>query len=293
MAQELSIIQYINNDTVKKNIEAVLGERTPQFITSVVSLVNSSEALKAADKKSVMGACLTAAALNLPINQNLGFAFIIPYKNNKEGITVAQFQMGYKGFIQLAMRSGQFKTINVSDVKKGELKGINRLSGEIDFAWLPDLDREKAETIGFVAYIRLTNGFEKSLYMTAEELKQHGIKFSQSMKRGYGLWKDDFDAMAKKTVIKLLLSKYAPMDSDMAKAQEADQAIIKDSYRYVDNLPESSETIANGKEKARILKFIEEAKTDKELEECYPAVQDANDEEIKKAFADKKKGLKK
>src|SRR5258708_1435617 len=259
MAQELSIIQYINNDTVKKNIEAVLGERTPQFITSVVSLVNSSEALKAADKKSVMGACLTAAALNLPINQNLGFAFIIPYKNNK----------------------------------KGELKGINRLSGEIDFAWLPDLDREKAETIGFVAYIRLTNGFEKSLYMTAEELKQHGIKFSQSMKRGYGLWKDDFDAMAKKTVIKLLLSKYAPMDSDMAKAQEADQAIIKDSYRYVDNLPESSETIANGKEKARILKFIEEAKTDKELEECYPAVQDANDEEIKKAFADKKKGLKK
>src|SRR5258708_15431511 len=293
MAQELSIIQYINNDTVKKNIEAVLGERTPQFITSVVSLVNSSEALKAADKKSVMGACLTAAALNLPINQNLGFAFIIPYKNNKEGSTVAKCQMGYKGFIQLAMRSGQFKTINVSDVKKGELKGINRLSGEIDFAWLPDLDREKAETIGFVAYIRLTNGFEKSLYMTAEELKQHGIKFSQSMKRGYGLWKDDFDAMAKKTVIKLLLSKYAPMDSDMAKAQEADQAIIKDSYRYVDNLPESSETIANGKEKARILKFIEEAKTDKELEECYPAVQDANDEEIKKAFADKKKGLKK
>ena len=148
MNKDLTITQYVNQDSVANNIQQVLKDRTPQFITSIVSLVNSNEKLKACDKKSVLGACLVAASLDLPINQNLGFAFIIPYKDQ------AQFQMGYKGYIQLAMRSGQFKTINVTDVKEGEIKGNNRLSGEIEFEWIAESEREKVKTVGFVAYIK-------------------------------------------------------------------------------------------------------------------------------------------
>lgn len=288
MNKDLSIVEYVNQESVVANIQGVLKERTPQFITSIVSLVNSSDALKEADRKSLMGACLTAAALNLPINPNLGFAFIIPYKNNKTGITVAQFQMGYRGFIQLAMRSGQFKTINTSDVKEGEIKSMDRLSGEIEFSWLPDDERLKAKTVGYVAYLKLINGFEKSLYMTEEELKAHGVRFSQSMKRGFGLWKDDFDAMAKKTVIKLLLSKYAPMTTDMAKAQEADQAVIEDDkIEYLDNKAITPDEISRDKEQKRVTDFIANAKTVEELEQVKQTVLDWNDDKISDAFTTK------
>ncbi len=276
----LSITQYVNNDIILKNIQDVLKDRTPQFITSVVSLVNSSDALKEADKKSVLGACLTAASLNLPINQNLGYAYIIPYKDNKKGVTVAQFQMGYKGYIQLAMRSGQFQTLNVTDVREGELKEVDRLSGEMKFEWATE-KRDSLPVVGYVGYFRLINGFEKKLYMTSEELKKHGVRFSSSYKRGYGLWKDDFDAMAKKTVIKLLLSKYAPMNTEMTQAQEADQALVTDNgYEYIDNQKLTPEEEADIKEKERIKKFITEAKTLKNLEACNTAVYDSTDQEL-------------
>ena len=285
--KELSITDYINQDAIYKNIQSVLKDRTPQFITSVVSLTNANAALKEADKKSLLGACLTAAALNLPIAQSLGFAFIIPYKDRKSNTTVAQFQMGYKGFIQLAMNSGKFKTMNVSDVKEGEIKGIDRLSGEIGFEWA-DEGRDKLKTIGYVAYMKLINGFEKSFYMTVEELKEHGVRFSQTMKKGHGLWLEDFDSMAKKTVIKLLLSKYAPMTNEMARAHESDQAIITDEgYKYIDNRKETPEEIANEKEKKRVLEFIEKAKDLKQLANVQTAVQEWQDEEISKAYEDK------
>lgn len=285
--KELSITGYINQDEVYRNIESVLKDRTPQFITSVVSLTNASATIREADKKSLLGACLTAAALNLPVSPSLGFAFIIPYKDKKSGLTLAQFQMGYKGFIQLAMNSGKFKTLNVSEVKEGEIKSIDRLSGEIDFVWVQE-GRDKLKTIGYVAYMKLINGFEKSFYMTMEELKGHGVRFSQSMKKGYGLWVDDFDAMAKKTVIKLLLSKYAPMTTEMARAHESDQAIITDEgYKYIDNKKETPEEIADEKEKKRVLAFIEKAKDLEELTQVAQSVGEWNDDEISKAYEDK------
>lgn len=284
-AKDMTIVEYVNADSVKSNIEQTLQDRTPQFMTSVISLVNSSDALKAADKKSVLGACLTAAALDLPINQNLGFAYIIPYKDNKKGITIAQFQMGYRGYIQLAMRSGQFKTINATDVREGEIKGIDRLSGDIDLAWHNDEEREKHKVVGYIAYFKLLNGFEKTLYMTQAELEKHGKRFSQSMKKGFGLWVDDFDAMSKKTVLKLLLSKFAPMTTKMETALLADQAVIEDgNMRYLDNMKDAPEVVSRLKEEKRIADFIAEAKTIEELGQCAEAVKGSQSSALTEAY---------
>ena len=285
--KQISIAQYIARESVSNNIKEVLKDKMPQFIASVTSLVNSNKALQEADPKTILLACLTASSLDLPINQNLGFAYIIAYKDHKTGISSAQFQLGYKGFIQLAQRSGQFKTINVTDVREGEITDSNNLTGEIQFEWLKE-DREKAKIIGYVAYMKLTNGFEKILYMTTEQLKAHGVKFSKSLKAGYGLWKDEFDVMAKKTVIKLLLSKYAPMTVDMQTAALADQAIVKDDgYEYVDNQFLGHEEISAGKENERVLKHIEASKTLDELRECESALSD----ETREAFSAKQDAL--
>lgn len=175
--------------------------------------------------------------MNLPINPNLGFAYIIPYKNNKSGGYEAQFQMGYKGFIQLAQRSGQFKRINATDVREGELLGVNRLSGELNIEWVEDeKERNAKPVVGYIGYFKLLNGFEKELYMTVEELQSHGKKYSQSFKRGYGLWADEFDTMAKKTVLKLLISKYGALTTNLQEAILADQSAVgEDGYNYIDN----------------------------------------------------------
>lgn len=260
-----SITEFLATPAVQENIKTVLGDRKEQFVTSVVSLVNNNDKLQEVDRKSLFSACLIAASLDLPINQNLGFAYIIPYKQ-KDGTQVAQFQMGYKGFIQLAMRSGQFKTINVTDVRDGEIVGHNRLTGSIQFDWKQD-DRDTALIVGYVAYMELINGFSKSLYMTKKELNQHGLKYSKTMKKGYGLWKDEFDVMAKKTVLKLLLSKYAPMTTEMEKAQLADQSVIQDGdFKYIDNQPIDANAIGREKEQARVMQHILESDTIDELE---------------------------
>lgn len=236
MTNNKSITTYLNEDSVKQSIENALGQRTQQFITTVSSLVSKDEKLQACDKKSLMSACLTASSLDLPINQNLGFAYIIPYYDSKTKKTYAQFQMGYKGFIQLAQRSGQFVRINATDVREGELKHQDMLTGDYVFEWLQE-DREKAKVVGYVAYMQLTNGFSKTLYMSNKELEKHGLKYSATYKRGFGLWKTDFNAMAQKTVLKMLLSKYAPLTTDMQKAQVYDQAVVvnEDEVKYIDN----------------------------------------------------------
>ena len=181
--------------------------------------------------ESVLTAALTAASLDLPINQNLGFAYLIPYKN--KGGEVCQFQMGYKGFIQLAQRSGYYKTINATDVREGEMTGFDRLSGELSFEWLDDAERSKAKVVGYVAYFQLLNGFEKSLFMTTEELEKHAMKYSKNYaKYKTGLWADNFDSMAKKTVLKLLISKFGPLNTQLEDAIQKDQTADDE---YVDN----------------------------------------------------------
>lgn len=238
------VSEILNSETVKEKLKEILGKRASTFATSVIQITQSNAMLANAEPNSIVGAAMTAATLNMPLNNNLGFAYIIPFnERQKDGsyLVKAQFQIGAKGFLQLAMRSNQFKTINISDVKKGEIISRDRLSGVIDFNWVEDdKERENLEVIGYVAYFALINGYEATYYMSVDELIAHAKKFSQTFKKGFGLWKDDFDSMAKKTVLKLLLSKFAPMSIDLVTAVEKDQASINDpdnidDISYVDH----------------------------------------------------------
>ena len=260
--ENLSLQKYINQDAIKARFREILGERANTFISAVISLANNNQQLKKASPESITMAGIMAATLNLPINQNLGFAYVIPY-NCKVGdnwVVQAQFQIGYKGIIQLAQRSGQFKTINVSDVKEGEIKEFDRLTGEIIFEW--NQDREKLKTIGYVAYFALLNGFSKSMYKTIDELKEHGLKFSKTFSnektRKNSLWETDFNSMAFKTMIKLLLGKYAPLSVELERAIIADQSVIKNEetmeIEYVDNDAIELKEVKSGEEKKKELK---------------------------------------
>lgn len=234
---------FFESQTIKNKFAELMGKRAPQFITSVLQIANSNALLRNAEPISIFNAAATAATLDLPLNNNLGFAYIVPYNEKVKGKNgapdtwknVAQFQLGYKGFIQLAQRSGQFLTISAALVYEGQLVEENPLTGFV-FDWTK---KQSEKVIGYAAYFKLLNGFEKTLYMTTAELTKHGQKFSQTFKKGFGLWKDDFDSMALKTVLKLLLSKYAPLSVEMQRAVIADQSEVVDyesgEVQYIDN----------------------------------------------------------
>jgi recombination protein RecT len=185
-----------------------------------------------------MFSCLKSSALDLSLDPALGLSYVIPFKDNKSGTTVATWQLGARGYVQLALRSSQFKTLNVRDVREGEIIGEDFVSGDMQFKKL-EKDREKAPIIGYVAFMRLVNGFEKQLYMTVEELDAHAKRFSQTYRKGYGLWADKEmkQAMCEKTVLKRLLSKYAPLSVEMRDAIVSDSAVLgeNNSVRYIDN----------------------------------------------------------
>jgi len=243
---QLTVRNLFGKDEVKNKFQEMLGKRAPSFITSVLQIVASNHLLAKADPHSVYHSAAVAATLDLPLNNNLGFAYIVPYnqsvQENGEWVKkqVAQFQLGYKGFKQLALRSGQFKGMNATDVREGELKEHNRLTGYMKFEWVQDEEaRLKLPIVGYVSHFELLNGFSQSLYMSMAKLNEHGKKYSQTFKNGKGLWKDDFDSMALKTVTKLNLSKNAPLSVDMQKAITFDQAVVNDvdteDVTYVDH----------------------------------------------------------
>lgn len=232
--------QTITNPKTQAYLEQVLSSKKNAFVNNIVALVSNNANLQVCEPMSVMFAGLKATALDLPLDPNLGFAYVIPYRNNREGKTEAQFQMGYKGFVQLAIRSGQFKTINVTEVRDGEVAAFDLLTGEMRFAAVEN--RMSRPVIGYAAFFRLTNGFEKTLYMTKEEVEAHAKKYSQTYSsknmnvQKNSKWETDFDAMAKKTVVKLLLSKYAPLSVDMINAVSSDQGVLSEKgVRYADN----------------------------------------------------------
>lgn len=248
--QASSIQQLLNTDKVKNRLSEILGRKASTFATSVIQIAHSNDLLKNADPQSILNAALMATTLDLPLNNTLGFSYIVPFRNNKTGQTEAQLQLGYRAYIQLAQRSGQFKRINVTDVREGELIANDRLSGEIKFEWLPDSERGKKEVVGYVAYFELLNGYSHTLYMTVGELEHHAKKYSQTYKNGYGMWKNEFDGMCKKTMLKLLLSKYAPLSVEMQMAIRSDQGVIRDydgqetiDVDYVDNSEPATATI--------------------------------------------------
>lgn len=222
----LTISRMVHDQGFIKQAEDTLGEGTQQFLSSVLSLYNSNDSLKQLDPVKLYNCCLMAAAIKLPFNSNLGQAYIIAYKGEP------QLQIGWKGFIQLAQRSGQFKTIGANAVYENEIAGIDPMTGEISFDFKL---KKEGKVVGYMAYFRLLNGFEKNLYMTTEELERHGKRYSQTFKRNMGVWVDNFDAMALKTVIKLLLNKFAPLSIDMQKAIELDQSDTDGDY--ADNKP--------------------------------------------------------
>lgn len=253
--KKLTVKDFMKSDAVQKSIKDTLGAKSSNFTASVLALVGQDELLAQAVPMTLLSSALTAAALDLPINKNLGFAHIIGYKNNRKGVVEAQFQMGWKGFVQLAQRSGHYKTINTSEIREGEIKKRDRLSGEIEFEWIEDdEERSKKPVIGYTAYFRLTTGFEKTLYMSKAEVEAHAKRYSQAYKSGYGPWKDDFDAMAMKTVVKMLISKWGPMSTELEKAMIYDQSVIKgEKAEYVDGDIELENTKATDDEEAAIL----------------------------------------
>lgn len=236
--------RYLLNPGVQNYLDSVLSDRKASFVNNLVAIVSNNRQLQECEPSSIMNAAYKATALNLPIDPNLGMAYIIPYNNGKTGTTVAQFQMGYKGYIQLALRTGRVKTINVTDVREGEIRKRNRLSGEIEFDFIDD-DAKRLATpiVGFAAYYEMAQtpdgagGFSKMLYMSNEELRDHASKYSQTYKskneyiKKSSKWTTDFDAMAKKTVVKLLLAGWAEMEIERGK-MSAETSALKDAITF-------------------------------------------------------------
>jgi recombination protein RecT len=303
--QKQSAVSLMQQDNVKKKFAEILGAKSAGFITSVLSAVNSNALLKNATPNSVYMAAMMAAALDLPVNQNLGFAYIIPYNSKVKGengepdtwVTAAQFQMGYKGFIQLAQRSGQYKTISAAPVYEGQLISEDPLKG-FEFDWTA---KKSDKIIGYAGYFALINGFEKTLYMSVEELQKHGQKYSKTYNQNSSKWKTDFEAMAMKTVIKLLLSKFAPLSVDtvMQKAIVADQAVINDSETLDVTYTDSTEVIEEVKpeltadqlKKQTIIELIKTAESEKEVDKHVKQL--STDKDVLAAALDRKTELEK
>lgn len=233
IAKKETVESLLAKDGFKKRFEEILGKKAPGFISSVISAVKGNANLALCEPGTVLSSAAVAASLDLPINPNLGFAYIVPYSNQ------AQFQMGWRGFVQLAMRTGQYQTINVSAVCDGELKRHDKFTGEMEF---DSAGKKSDNVIGYVSYFRLLNGFEKWHYMTLEEVQAHGKKYSKSFGNASGRWKLDFDAMAKKTALKLLLSKFGILSIEMQTAIQADQGVISgDTPDYIDRAEERTQ----------------------------------------------------
>ena len=205
-----TIEDWVESENIKQKFQEVLDKGAGAFVTSILSLVKSTPQLAAADPKTVISAAMTAATLKLPINPNLGFAYIVPYKDT------ATFQMGYKGYIQLAMRTGQYKTINASVVYEGQIEDVDFVTGEIIRG-----KKKSDKVVGYVAYFELINGFSKMVYMSHEDMMRHALTYSQAYKydkkngKKSSVWTTNFEAMGLKTVLKQLISKYGIMSIDM------------------------------------------------------------------------------
>lgn len=209
---KVPVKQLVQNDKVKGMIANVLHERAPQFATSIVSIVNSNRSLANVDQMSVIQSAMVAATLDLPIDQNLGYVWLVPYKGK------AQAQIGYKGYIQLAQRSGQYRAMNAVTVHEGELTSWNPLTEEIGY---DPTKRTSDNVIGYIGYFKLLNGFEKTVYWSREQIEAHRQRFSKA--GGNSPWASDFDAMALKTVLKSMLTKWGPMSTQLAEAVSKDE----------------------------------------------------------------------
>lgn len=272
--QQSSLTVYLAKDAVRNQINSVVGGKNgARFISSIVSAVQVNPALQECTNPSIVSAALLGESLNLSPSPQLGQYYMVPYDNSKKGVKEAQFQIGYKGYIQLAIRSGRYKKLNVLAIKEGELIRFDPLNEEIEVRLIEDEElREEAPTIGYYAMFEYTNGFRKALYWSKRKMLAHADKYSKAffikettVKTRYGtkkrvsfadfeagnypkddewmyssFWYKDFDGMAYKTMLRQLISKWGIMSIEMQTAVNADMAVIREdgSMDYVDNEPE-------------------------------------------------------
>lgn len=249
----------ITDQRTQDYLTQVLGEKKSSFVSNLTALVSSNVSLQQCEPVSILYAGIKATALDLPLDPNLGFAYVLPYKDNKTGKTVATFQMGYKGFKQLAIRSGKYRFLNASDVREGEIKSRNRLTGSIEFQFIEDdAERLSKPIIGYFSYFETVNDFHSLFYMPIVEIKEHAKKYSKSYQ--YDLQKNsktskwsgddtEFGKMCKKTVTKLNLSNNGILSVEMQDAIRVDQGVITDKgVSYIDNEPAKDQS-----EKATLL----------------------------------------
>lgn len=263
--------ELLGDVKVKGRFEEILGKKAAAFISSIISVHQTNKALQEVEPNSIIASAAMAASLDLPINQSLGQAAIVPYKG------VAQFQIMARGFIQLAQRSGQYVAMNATEVYEGQLLDHNSITGELQF----DAKKKVSDkVVGYVFYFKLKSGFEHYEYMTVDQVQAHGKKFSKSYDNAAGMWKKDFPAMALKTVVKRGLSKWGPLSTEMQRAVEVDQAVIKDdgTTDYIDvpaeradaptekpEMPKPSETATPSESlPADMVRFIPADVTEKE-----------------------------
>lgn len=229
MANQLPAM--LQSEKIKNRFNEVLGKNAAGFMSALLSVYSGNNLLQTCEERSILGAAGLAATLNLSITPSLGQAYIVPYKGK------AQFQVGVRGLVQLAHRTGKYAALHAGKVFEGEISGFNPVTGEPIIG-----EKLSDEVVGYVAYMRLTNGFEKTVYMTKAEVEAHAEKYSQSY--GYDKrsgkksspWSTNFDAMASKTVLKKLLNAWGILSADMAEAIQSDQAVVdKNTITYVDN----------------------------------------------------------
>lgn len=269
--------EFLGSDVAKKQMKALLKDKAGYFAMALMQVVDGNEQLKNAEPQSIFNAGIASAILGLPIEKNLGFSYIVPYGDK------AQFQIGYKGFIQLALRTGQYKLINSTAIKEGEIKLKNRLTGEIDFNFIEDDDlRDSLKTIGYASYIEFNNGFRNTLYMSMKQVQAHAQKYSKSFGYKNSVWTTNFDAMALKTVLKLNLAKFGALSVDFEKALQLDGTTIN---KVQDNGTLEAEYSDNGEDKIKVLGSSDERDkpTTKEMQELLRMGNEKNIDVFRKA----------
>jgi len=264
----------LNDKTIRAQIKNSLKENSGAFLSSMIDLYSGDPYLQKCDPQAVAMECLKAASLKLPLVKSLGFAYVVPYNN------VPTFTIGYKGLIQLAQRSGMYRNINADVVYEGELVGRNKLSGDLDLSG----EAESDTVIGYFAYFKLLNGFEKTLYMSKEDVEAWGKKYSQAYKSGKGgtPWFKEFDKMAIKTVLRRLVGTYGVMSSEMqevmaseseeSKAQkEIDANANKQTIDFKDvDYEVDPEPASNGPSEAEKQKILETEQAEAEADYGQP-----------------------
>lgn len=233
--RKVGLAVYMTNEAVKSQINNVVGGKDGQrFISSIISAVQANPALQECSNPSILSAALLGESLKLSPSPQLGQYYLVPFKNTKKGMTEAQFQLGYKGYIQLALRSGQYKKLNVLPIKAGELVKYDPLNEEIEVNLIEDEEkREEAETVGYYAMFEYLNGFRKTLYWSKAKMISHAKKYSPGYKRDlekgteWTFWSKDFDGMAMKTMLRQLISKWGIMSIEMITAMDSDMGIIR------------------------------------------------------------------